>query len=198
MTPEQQQVLRAVVEASVVVVSVLVSSEKLKVYFKKFRQKFQPHHSQTKVNIQRMLDEMRARTGAVRSCIWMLSNGQNALNGYSYKYANMVYESIGVGMSEVQNDIRRIPVENFADVLSAVQKSDWIFIGTPNSPYPILNAVYRQYGYSCAVESKFVNSNVDMGFISVSWSNQDKPTKEQLRDIKETTALIYSEIKKLN
>ena len=198
MTPEQQQIIRNVFEVAFILVSIVFANDKVKKYVKKLKEQFRPHHSQVKDNINKMLDEMRVRVGAVRSCIWMLSNGQNALNGYSYKYANMVYESIGVGMSGVQNDVRKIPVENFADVLSAVQKSDWIFIGTPNSPYPMLNAVYRQYGYSCAVESKFVNSNVDMGFISVSWANQDKPTDEQIRDIRETTALIYAEIKKLS
>ena len=197
MTPETQATIKDIFEVVIIVASVLFTNEKVKPFIKKILSNLRPHHSHIKVNIQQMLDGLRSRTGAVRCAIWMLSNGQQALNGYSYKYANMIYESAGVGQKSLINTTNRIPVESFAEVLAAIQKSDWIFIGKPNSQYPILNAVYKQYGYSCATECKFVNSNVDMGFVSASWGNQTDPTEEQLKDIRETSALIYAEILKL-
>lgn len=186
------------VEVVFVIVAYALTSDKIKKAVKEIRKKLQPHDATVRTQIQAAVDTLRIRLGAQMVNVWQVSNGTDSLAKYSYKYVNIIYESFNpLNGASVKNAFKNSPVEDYLPLLLAIQNSKKYFIGTDKTDIPILRAAYQAYGIKTGIDYKFDNSDVYMGFLSVSFSDSKNLTPAQITEIEATAIYVYSLMRKV-
>lgn len=179
-------------------VGMLLANDKVAKIIRKIKDQYQPHDVLIRGQIQKEINDLRIRVGATRVNVWQANNGTDSLAGYSYKYLNIIFESYDyINSTPLKKLFKDTAVEDYLSLLLAIHSSDKFYLGTRNSELPIVRAAYENFGVSVGVDYKFDNKDVYKGFLSVSFANESEYNERALKEIEQTTAMVYSLIRKI-
>lgn len=130
------------------------------------------HNAEHRVQINEILVELRALTGANRVAIVEYHNGNTAINGLPFNYASMTYEKADYTTREMLMNFQKIPISPLCELLLQVHNSKEGYARVDsNCTHTDVIEIHKYYGVDTAYVFR-IGDHIKYGTVHLMWIHE--------------------------